>query len=163
MNSERSRRREHSVRQISNQMKDENVRSCQSSILSKEGSCYCSSDSGHYTETDIIKEKQELAQKGIELAKKVSNLETPNPRNIIPSLVTNIKGRLEMNTESQQEQHSRPEKVLIEISRKNLPSRPNIPSQGLLVSRISTDRWGTVTVPVPFQPRVGGRWQQTNR
>ena len=79
---------------------------------------------------------------------------------------------MEKNTESQQEQHSRPDKVVIEIRSKNktepVPSRPNMPkrsissTQGLLISRISTDRWGSVTVPVPFLSRVAGS-KPTNR
>ena len=110
--------------------------------------------------SERVKERQELAMK-------VSNLETPNLRNIIPSIVKTSKGRMEKNTESQQEQQSRTDKLVIEIRSQNItepePSRPNMPkrsvsfSQGLLISRISTDRWGTVTVPVPFLSRVDGR------
>ena len=159
MESERRRRRENPNSQSSN--------------LSSDESSYCSTDSGHFTETDsgIDKERLELAQKGTELAKRVSHLldaqrlnnvkninhqrselEDPNPR----------KGRLKMHPKSQQKQQSIQDNVVIEIRSKNtteaLTSRPRRSvsfSQGLLVSRISTDRQGTVTVPVPFLSSVG--------
>ena len=150
-----------------------NVRGCQSSSLSCDKS-YCSTDSGHFTETGvgIDKKRLELARKGKELAMRVSNLldaqglktvksiekriefEDPNPR----------KSRLEIHPKSQNKQQSRQDKVVIEIRSKNTtefinskPRRSVSFSQGLLLRTISTDRQGTVTIHVPFLSS-GSRW-----